>query len=68
MMGFLFYLIILKDKEIWSLYKLLPKKELDTGNKNTKDPNLVQILVITKTVLRDVYWLYSDTSLDRKMT
>jgi hypothetical protein len=61
-------LTILKDEEIWSSYKLLPKKELDAGSENTKDPNLVRILVIAEAVLRDAYQLYSDTSPDRKMT
>jgi hypothetical protein len=55
MMGFLSYLTILKDKEIWSSYKLLPKKELNTGSKDTKDPSLVRILVAAKVVLRDAY-------------
>jgi hypothetical protein len=59
---------MLKDKEIWSLYKLLLKKELDAGNKDAKDPNLVRILLAVETVLRDAYWLYSDISPDRKMT
>jgi hypothetical protein len=34
---------------------LLLKKVLDTNTKNTKDPNLVQILVIAEAVLRDIY-------------
>jgi hypothetical protein len=58
----------LKDKEIWSLYKLLPKKKLNISNKNTKDLNLVWILVVTKAVLRDVYQLYNNTSPDQKIT
>jgi hypothetical protein len=52
------------------LYKLLLKKELNKGSedtKNTKDPILVQILVIAKVILRDAYRLYNNTSLDRKM-
>jgi hypothetical protein len=61
-------LTILKDKEIWSSYKLPLKKELDAGSENTEDPNLVRILVIAEAVLRDVYRLCSDTSPDRKMT
>jgi hypothetical protein len=60
-------LIILKDEKIWNSYKLLPKKELDTDSKNTADPNLVRIIIAAKAVLRDIYWLYSDTSLDRKI-
>jgi hypothetical protein len=47
---------------------LLPKKVLDTDTENTKDPDLVRVLVAAKTVLRDAYWLCSDTSPDRKMT
>jgi hypothetical protein len=39
--AFLYYIITLKNKEIWGLYKLPPKKELNIDNKNTKDPNLV---------------------------
>jgi len=46
---------MLKDKEIWSLYKLPLKKELNIGSKNTKDPNLICILVIAKAILRDAY-------------
>ena len=38
---FLYYMSILKDKEIWSSYKLLPKRELETGSKDAKDPYLV---------------------------
>jgi hypothetical protein len=67
-MGFLYYIIILKDEEIWSSYKLLPKKEFDTGNKDTKNPNLVRILIAAEAVLRDIYRLYSDISPDRKIT
>jgi hypothetical protein len=66
--GFPYHMPILKDKEIWSSYKLLPKKELNTGSKDTKDPNIVRILVIAKAVLRDAYRLYSNTLPDRKMT
>ena len=39
--GFPSHLATLKDKEIWSSYKLLLKKELNTGSENTKDPDLV---------------------------
>jgi len=60
-------LTILKDKEIWSSYKLPPRKELNGGNKNTEDPNLVRVLVIAEAVLRDAYRLYSNTSPDRKI-
>jgi len=66
-MGFPYHLTTLKDEEIWSSYKLLLKKELNVGSEDTKDPNLIRILVIAKAALRDVYRLYSDTSLDRKM-
>jgi hypothetical protein len=59
---------MLKNKKIWSSYKLLLKKELDTGSKDAEDPSLVRILVAAKAVLRDAYRLYSDTSLDRKIT
>jgi orsellinic acid/F9775 biosynthesis protein OrsD/helicase-like protein/RAD3-like DEAD/DEAH box helicase len=62
------HLITLKDKEIWSSYKLPPKKELDASSENTADPNLVRILVAAEAVLRDAYRLCSDTSPDRKMT
>jgi hypothetical protein len=68
--GFPYYLTILKDEEIWSLYKLLPKKEFNTGSKgieDTKDPNLVRILVIAKIILRDIYRLYSNILPDWKM-
>jgi hypothetical protein len=66
--GFLYHITTLKNKEIWSSYKLLPKKELNTGNKNPKDLNIVRILVAAKAVLRDTYRLYSNTSPDQKMT
>jgi hypothetical protein len=66
--GFPYHLTILKDEEIWSSYKLPPKKELDAGSENAEDPNLIRILVIAEAVLRDAYRLYSDTSPDRKMT
>jgi hypothetical protein len=58
---------MLKNKEIWSLYKLLLKKELNAGSEDTKDPNLVRILVIAEAVLRDTYRLYSNILLDRKI-
>jgi hypothetical protein len=66
--GFPYYMTTLKDEEIWSSYKLPPKKELDAGSEGTEDPNLVRILVVAETVLRDVYQLCSDISPDRKMT
>ncbi|PVH67955.1 hypothetical protein DL98DRAFT_442371, partial [Cadophora sp. DSE1049] len=66
--GFLYHLTTLKDEEIWSSYKLPPKKELDAGSKDTEDPNLVRILVTAKAVLKDAYRLYNDTSPDRKIT
>ena len=59
---------MLKDEEIWSSYKLPPKKELDAGSEDAEDPSLVRILVIAEAILRDAYRLCSDTSLDRKMT
>jgi len=62
------HLARLKDEEIWSSYRLLPKKELDAGSENAEDPILVRILVAAKAVLRDAYRLCSDTSPDRKMT
>ena len=65
--GFPYHNTILKDEEIWSSYKLLPKKEFNTGSENSEDPSLVRILLIAKAVLRDVYRLYSDISPDRKM-
>jgi len=61
-------MITLKDEEIWSSYKLPPKKDLNKGSKNAEDPQLVRILVAAEAVLRDVYRLCSDTSPDRKMT
>ena len=57
----------LKDEEIWSSYKLLLKKELNMGSEDSRDPDLIRILVITKAVLRDTYRLYSNTSLDWKI-
>jgi hypothetical protein len=69
--GFPYHLTMLKDEEIWSSYKLPPKKELDAGSEDTKgakDPNLVRILVAAEAVLRDAYRLCSDTSPDRKIT
>ncbi|PMD57726.1 uncharacterized protein K444DRAFT_533434, partial [Hyaloscypha bicolor E] len=66
--GFPYYLTTLKDEEIWSSYKLPPKKELNADSEDTKDPNLVRILVIAEAALRDAYRLCSNTSLDRKMT
>ncbi|KFZ22997.1 hypothetical protein V502_02522, partial [Pseudogymnoascus sp. VKM F-4520 (FW-2644)] len=58
----------LKDEEIWSSYKLLPKKEVDRGAEGATDPNLVRILAAAEAMLRDAYKLCSDTSPDRKMT
>ncbi|KAE9362530.1 hypothetical protein N431DRAFT_475920 [Stipitochalara longipes BDJ] len=66
--GFPYHLTTLKDEEIWSSYKLPPKKELDAGSENAEDPILVRILVAAEAVLRDAYRLCSDTSPDRKMT
>ncbi|PVH67860.1 hypothetical protein DL98DRAFT_395537, partial [Cadophora sp. DSE1049] len=40
----------------------------NTGSKDTKDPNLVRILVATKAVLKDAYRLYNNTSPNRKIT
>ena len=68
MTGFLYHVTMLKDEEIWSSYKLPPKKELDASSENAEDPNLVRILVAAEAVLRDAYRLCSDTSPDRKMT
>ncbi|KFZ14980.1 hypothetical protein V501_02944, partial [Pseudogymnoascus sp. VKM F-4519 (FW-2642)] len=58
----------LKDEEVWSSYKLLPKKEVDGGAEGAIDPNLVCILAAAEAMLRDAYKLCSDTSPDRKMT
>ncbi|KAF8847392.1 hypothetical protein BDZ45DRAFT_780636 [Acephala macrosclerotiorum] len=58
----------LKDEEIWSSYKLLPKKALDASSESAEDSSLVRILVAVEAVLRDAYRLCSDTSPDRKMT
>jgi hypothetical protein len=43
--GFPYHLTTLKDEEIWSSYKLPPKKELDAGSEDAKDPNLVLSLM-----------------------
>ena len=66
--GFLYHLSTLQDKEIWSSYKLPPKKELEVAMQDTKAPDLVRIVVAAEAVLRDAYELCSDTSPDRKMT
>jgi hypothetical protein len=66
--GFPYHIPHLKGKEIWSLYKLPPKKELDSSSEYVQDPDLVRILAIAEAMLRDTYRLYSDTSPDRKMT
>jgi hypothetical protein len=61
---FVSYLATLKDKEIRSSYKLLPRKE---GATDTNDINLVRILAVVEAVFRDTYALYSDTSPERKI-
>jgi Lhr-like helicase len=66
--GFPYHMSTLKDEEIWSSYKLPPKKELDLGGEKSEDPQLVRILVVAEAVLRDAYQLCSDTSPSRKMT
>ncbi|KAE8448571.1 hypothetical protein EG329_008996 [Mollisiaceae sp. DMI_Dod_QoI] len=66
--GFPYHLTTLKDEEIWSSYKLPPKKELAAGSENAINPKLVRILVAAEAVLRDAYRLCSDTSPNRKMT
>jgi hypothetical protein len=66
--GFPYYMPNLKGEEIWSLYKLPPKKEPDSSSENAKDPNLVRILATAEAILRDAYWLYSNTSPERKIT
>lgn len=66
--GFPYHMLNLKGEEIWSSYKLLLKKELDSSSKNTEDPDLVRILAAAEAMLRDAYRLCSDTSADRKMT
>lgn len=66
--GFPYHMPNLKGKEIWSLYKLLPKKDLDSSSENAKDPDLVRILAAAEAMLRDAYRLCSNTSPDRKMT
>ena len=66
-MGFSYYLIILKDEKIWNLYKLLLKKEFNRNNKDFKNSILVRILVIIKAILRDIYQLYNNILLDRKI-
>jgi hypothetical protein len=59
------YLATLKDKEIRSSYKLLPRKE---GAADTNNINLVQILIVVEAVFRDMYALYSNTSPKQKIT
>ncbi|PQE10616.1 telomere-associated recq protein [Rutstroemia sp. NJR-2017a WRK4] len=66
--GFPYHLTTLKDEEIWSSYKLPPKKELEVGSKGAADPDLVRIVGAAEAVLRGAYRLYSDTSPERKMT
>jgi len=66
--GFPYHMPNLKGEEIWSLYKLLPKKEPNSSSENTKDPDLVRILAVAEAILRDTYRLYSDTSPKWKMT
>ncbi|PQE16365.1 telomere-associated recQ-like helicase protein [Rutstroemia sp. NJR-2017a BVV2] len=66
--GFPYHLTTLKDEEIWSSYKLPPKKELEAGGEGAADPDLVRIVVAAEAVLRGAYRLCSDTSPDRKMT
>ncbi|PQE31525.1 telomere-associated recq protein [Rutstroemia sp. NJR-2017a WRK4] len=66
--GFPYHLTTLKDEEIWSSYKLPPKKELEAGGESAADPDLVRILGAAEAVLREAYRLCSDTSPDRKMT
>jgi superfamily II DNA helicase RecQ len=66
--GFPYHISNLKGEEIWSSYKLPPKKELDSSSENAKDPDLVRILVAAEAMLRDAYRLCSNTSPDRKMT
>jgi hypothetical protein len=66
--GFPHHLATLQDEEIWSSYKLPPKRELDADMEDAKPPDLVRILVAAEAVLRDAYQLCSDTSPDRKMT
>ncbi|KFY28326.1 hypothetical protein V491_00528 [Pseudogymnoascus sp. VKM F-3775] len=55
--------------QIWSSYRLPPKKEVDgAGAEGAADPDLVCILAAAEAILRDAYKLCSDTSPDRKMT
>ncbi|KFY17364.1 hypothetical protein V492_00725 [Pseudogymnoascus sp. VKM F-4246] len=58
----------LKDEEIWGLYKLPPKKEVEGGAEGATDPDLARILAAAEAMLRDAYELCSDTSPGRKMT
>ncbi|KAE8443050.1 hypothetical protein EG329_002444 [Mollisiaceae sp. DMI_Dod_QoI] len=57
-----------RDEEIWSSYKLPPKKELAASSEDATDPKLVRILVAAKAVLKNAYRLCSDTSPNRKIT
>lgn len=47
----------LKNDEIESSYILPLKKELNIKAQNTKNPNLVHILVVVEAVLRNAYQL-----------
>ena len=63
------YIATLRDKQIWSSYRLPPKKEVDrAGAEGAIDPDLACILAAAEAILRDAYKLYSDTSPDRKIT
>tara|TARA_R110002033_G_scaffold159550_1_gene195849 strand:+ start:365 stop:532 length:168 start_codon:yes stop_codon:yes gene_type:complete len=53
---------MLKDEEIWDLYKLPPKKKLDISSEDAEDPQLIRILVAAKAILKDAYRLCSNIS------
>jgi hypothetical protein len=43
--GFPYHLTTLKDKEIWSSYKLPPRKELDAGSENAAEAEAEEVNV-----------------------
>ena len=53
----------LKDDEIKSSHELPRGTDVDAEN-----DELARMLTAAEAVLRDIYWLYSDTSPDRKIT
>ena len=68
LISFPHHMFTLKGKEIWSLYKAPPKKELDADTQDAMVPVLARIVVVAEAVFRDVYRFCSDNSLGQKMT